>query len=115
MRRVLENSNCRIKNYTPHALRHGYGSILLSKGTDIKIVSKLLGHRSVSTTYDIYIDVYKEDVANMVKETFEAPKVTENKQESKKDIVAQLREYKSLLDDGIITEEEFALMKSKLL
>ena len=49
------------ENYTPHSLRHGYGSILLSKGLDIKIVSELLGHKDVTTTYNIYIKIYNKD------------------------------------------------------
>lgn len=51
------------ENYTPHSLRHGYGSILLSKGLDIKIVSELLGHKDVTTTYNIYIKIYNKDKA----------------------------------------------------
>ncbi len=61
LERIVKNSQCVIKSYTPHALRHGYGSILLSKGTDIKVVSELLGHSDVSFTYNIYIDVFKKD------------------------------------------------------
>ena len=49
------------ENYTPHSLRHGYGSILLSKGVDIKVVSELLGHKDITTTYNIYIKVYNKD------------------------------------------------------
>lgn len=49
------------ENYTPHSLRHGYGSILLSNGVDIKVVSELLGHKDVTTTYNIYIKVYNKD------------------------------------------------------
>ena len=119
LRRILENSNCRVKNYTPHALRHGYGSILLSKGTDIKVVSKLLGHKSITTTYDIYIDVYKEEVAEQVRNVFdkkqkETPIVPRTEQSSN-DMISQLREYKQLLDEGILTEEEFAQVKARLL
>lgn len=49
------------ENYTPHSLRHGYGSILLSNGLDIKIVSELLGHKDITTTYNIYIKIYDKD------------------------------------------------------
>lgn len=49
------------ENYTPHSLRHGYGSILLSNGVDIKVVSELLGHKDITTTYNIYIKVYDKD------------------------------------------------------
>lgn len=61
LERIVLNSRCRDKAYSPHSLRHGYGSILLSMGTDIKIVSELLGHSDVSFTYNVYIDVFDQD------------------------------------------------------
>lgn len=61
MERIVHNSRCQEKNYTPHSLRHGYGSILLSMGTDIKIVSELLGHSDVSFTYNVYIGIFDRD------------------------------------------------------
>lgn len=49
-------------HYLPFSsLRHGYGSILLSMETDIKIVSELLGHSDVTFTYNVYIDVFDKD------------------------------------------------------
>lgn len=73
LKRILRNAGFE-KNITPHSLRHGYGSILLSKGVDIKIVSKLLGHKDITTTYNIYIGVYKEDEINAVKSVFNSKK-----------------------------------------
>ena len=73
LKRILRNAGLE-KNITPHSLRHGYGSILLSKGVDIKIVSKLLGHKDITTTYNIYIGVYKEDEINAVKSVFNSKK-----------------------------------------
>ena len=67
LKRVVDNSKCIVKSYTPHILRHGYGSILLSKGVDIKIVSELLGHEDVSFTYNVYIDIFKNDKQEAVK------------------------------------------------
>lgn len=66
LERIVKNSQCLNKSYTPHSLRHGYGSILLSKGTDIKVVSELLGHSDVSFTYNIYIDIFKKDKQDAV-------------------------------------------------
>lgn len=43
-----------IKKVTFHALRHSHGSLLLSKGIDVKYVSKRLGHKNISTTLSIY-------------------------------------------------------------
>lgn len=61
LHRIVENPRCQIKNYSPYSQRHGYGSILLSMGTDIKIVSELLGHSDVSFTYNVYIDIFDRD------------------------------------------------------
>lgn len=44
----------------PHAFRHTFASILISKGIDIVTVSKTLGHEKVSTTTDIYAELMKQ-------------------------------------------------------
>lgn len=63
---MLVRSGCSIQHCGLHGLRHGFGSILLTNGVDIKIVSKLLGHKKISTTYDIYIDFTQEQVNNEI-------------------------------------------------
>lgn len=50
------------KNPTLHDLRHTFASELLRNGADIKTVSKVLGHKSVSTTLDIYVHKSDEDI-----------------------------------------------------
>lgn len=67
---LMNNSECSNKEYTPHSLRHGYGSILLSQGVDIKTVSVLLGHKDISTTYNIYIHVLEDDKRKAVTNVF---------------------------------------------
>jgi integrase len=37
-----------------HGLRHCHASLMLASGADIAVVSKLLGHASISTTADVY-------------------------------------------------------------
>ena len=52
---------------TPHELRHSYGSIILhQENVDIQIVSKLLGHKDITTTYNIYAHVLDEIMAESV-------------------------------------------------
>lgn len=70
LKRILNNSDCVCKEYTPHSLRHRCGSILISNGVDIKIVSELLGHSDVAFTYNVYIGILKEDKINAIKNVF---------------------------------------------
>lgn len=48
-----------------HDFRHSHATYLINNNHDIQIVSKRLGHKDVSTTYDIYAHLYpnKEDDA----------------------------------------------------
>ena len=39
---------------TPQTFRHTYAASLIEKGADLKTVQKLLGHRSIKTTRDLY-------------------------------------------------------------
>jgi integrase len=51
---------------TFHDLRHQSASIMLNEGTDIRIVSKRLGHSTVTTTLDVYshlLPTAQEDAA----------------------------------------------------
>lgn len=63
--RVLDNVN--IKRVGIHSLRHTFASILFEKGADVKKVSKLLGHSSITITYDTYIHVFSERESDTVK------------------------------------------------
>ena len=58
--RILTSAG--IAPYGVHALRHTFASMLFSKGIDVKIVSKLLGHSSVKITYDTYVHLFEEDI-----------------------------------------------------
>lgn len=60
LRDMLVRSGCSVQNCTPHGLRHSFGSALLRKGVDIKVVSKLLGHKDITVTYNVYIHILKE-------------------------------------------------------
>ena len=49
-----------------HALRHTFGSVLVKKGVDIKVISEILGHSTVQFTYDRYIHIINEMKAEAV-------------------------------------------------
>ena len=40
---------------TPHELRHTYGTKLMRDGVDIYTIQKLLGHKSIDVTTEIYV------------------------------------------------------------
>ena len=57
----------------PHLFRSTYGSILYGKTNDIEFVREALGHASVQTTIDAYIEMNDEEVLtqwNKVKDSF---------------------------------------------
>lgn len=70
--RVLEQTFSRIceENFIEykgvHALRHTFGSVLVKKGVDIKVISEILGHSTVQFTYDRYIHVINEMKAEAI-------------------------------------------------
>ncbi|MGN1339812.1 MAG: tyrosine-type recombinase/integrase [Oscillospiraceae bacterium] len=51
-----------------HTLRHTCASLLIRKGVDVKIISEMLGHSSVSFTYNTYIHLLEEEKAKVIGE-----------------------------------------------
>ena len=47
--------------FSPHVFRHTYATGLLRRGVAVEVVSKLLGHASISTTGDTYSHLSIED------------------------------------------------------
>ena len=47
--------HCRV-----HDLRHSFGSLLLSQGVPLKVISEMLGHSSIAVTADVYLGVAPE-------------------------------------------------------
>ena len=62
-----------LPHINPHAFRHTAASVLISQGSDIVTVSKMLGHAKVSTTEDIYSHVIEESkqlASNLLADVF---------------------------------------------
>lgn len=65
---MLVRGKCDVQKCGLHTLRHSFGSYLVSEGVDIATVSKLMGHRDITTTYNVYIHVLQQqqiDAINM--------------------------------------------------
>ena len=63
---MLKSANCKIQDASPHDLRHSFGSELIKNGIDIKVVSELMGHKDVQTTYNIYIHILNEQKTDAI-------------------------------------------------
>lgn len=51
-----------------HALRHTFATMLIRKGTDIGLISRILGHSTVKITYDKYIHFIDEQKIDAINE-----------------------------------------------
>ena len=45
---------------TVHSLRHCYATILLEQGYALQMVSAMLGHASINTTFEFYAEIMDE-------------------------------------------------------
>ena len=68
LKRWIKNAGIDKPNVTIHNARHTYACLQISYGTDLYVVSKLLGHKSIATTqiYAKVMDVNKIKAANMI-------------------------------------------------
>ena len=51
----LANCGLEGKGITPHTIRHTFATLMYQNGADIASISRLLGHKRISTTLDMYI------------------------------------------------------------
>ena len=56
-----EAEEAKIPPISFHTLRHQFATMLIEKGVPFEDVSKLLGHKSVMTTFNIYCGVMDAD------------------------------------------------------
>ncbi|MCH3994839.1 MAG: site-specific integrase [Prevotella sp.] len=61
------------KNITFHSARHTFATLMLTIGTDLYTVSKLLGHKDIATTqiYAKVIDKNKQDAVSRIPDIFD--------------------------------------------
>lgn len=64
---MLVRSKCSVKKCGLHSLRHSFGSYLVSNGVDIATVSTLMGHEDITTTYNVYTHVLKQQQIDAIK------------------------------------------------
>ena len=54
-----------VEYYGMHVFRHTFATNCYNKGCDVKLLSKMLGHSSVSVTYNTYIHLYGDALEAM--------------------------------------------------
>lgn len=63
--RMVEEAGIERK-LTPHMLRHTFATRLIEQGANIKAVSQLLGHAKVTTTLNIYTEVFDDEKIDVI-------------------------------------------------
>lgn len=63
----IEEDKRQIKAIHLHGLRHSHASYLISKGTNIVLISKRLGHKDVSVTLNTYSHFYPTEEDELIK------------------------------------------------
>lgn len=53
----LKKNHLESCSFVFHKLRHCYATHMLDSGVDIDVISKLLGHKSITTTANVYVNV----------------------------------------------------------
>lgn len=111
------NENNNIPVITSHGFRHSHASYLINNMSDkftVYDIAKRLGD-TVNTVLSTYAHWFKAGDKKLV-EMIDNTTNTEKPQKQAKNMdFSQLRELKQMLDDGILTNDEFTLMKKHVL
>nr|WP_179458158.1 site-specific integrase [Leifsonia soli] len=54
-----------LDHLTPHSLRHTAASLAVSAGANVKVLQRMLGHKSAAMTLDTYADLFEDDLDNV--------------------------------------------------
>ena len=63
IRKACEEAN--VTYYGQHVFRHTFATNCYYKGCDVKLLSRMLGHANVTTTYNMYIHLYGDALEDM--------------------------------------------------
>jgi len=70
----VKNPNPRRVNVTPHLFRHSFARLWKEKGGSIETLSKILGHQSQATTWDLYgsesLNDIRRNYSRMIRKLF---------------------------------------------
>ncbi|MDF2506509.1 MAG: hypothetical protein K0Q52_368 [Microbacterium sp.] len=56
-----------MKRITPHDLRHTAASLAISAGANVKVIQRMLGHKSAKVTLDTYAALFPDDLDNVTR------------------------------------------------
>lgn len=64
--RRAEAGDSTFRRVTPHDLRHTAASLAISAGANVKVVQRMLGHKSAKVTLDTYAALFPDDLDNVI-------------------------------------------------
>lgn len=82
-----------IEDFTPHDLRHTFGSRAIKAGADLCSVSKLMGHNSILTTQRRYVHLTSE---HLLAQAQKLVKPKDSGKEKRNDDVAEIIDFKAI-------------------
>ena len=59
------DADARFRRVTPHDLRHTAASLAISAGANVKVLQRMLGHKSAKVTLDTYAALFPDDLDNV--------------------------------------------------